>query len=334
MPSEDLFRVAIIGCGKAAGATAIAKPAGGAMTHIEALKEHPVFLPVVAYDNDEDSCAAYCENWHLAPAHSWEEVLSHRPDALLIASPTPTHEMYLLRALDAGIRLVACEKPLVETAATARSIIEKYRSAQKSLMVFYPRRWIREVADVEASCAAGHFGGMLAIHGWYGGGIRNLGAHMIDLVLRFGGPIRSVSALSGDDADAVGRSDPTADFRLTLLSGTSAILQAYDYSRYALFELDLLYERGRFRISDLGFSIETWEANDSPHYPGFTELVSRNRLETDYAQAVVAFWVRAAETLKSDGPVIDGKDIEILSVVDAAIMALQTKGTCDVTACH
>jgi predicted dehydrogenase len=290
-----------------------------AVSHIEAIRDNPVLDPVAAYDADGAARAAFCTRWSVPEAGSWSALLDCRPDIVLIASPTATHADYLRRALAGGVALVACEKPLVESAQSAGEIVEHYRRSGASLLVFYPRRWIRALAEAEAEIRAGAFGGLLAGHGWYGNGVRNIGVHMVDLVQRTVGPVVAVDR-AGKTAPELA-DDPTVDFALILDSGRRILLQGYDYDAYALFELDLLFERARLRIADLGFAVERWTKGESPHYPGFFEPVAYQRVPTDYADAARSFWTYAVDVLSAGRPIVDGGDVGILSVVDAAIAA-------------
>lgn len=314
------YSVGIVGCGKAAGANA-GTGAKMSVSHIEAVRDNPALKPVAAYDTDEAASKRFCGQWDLARADSWEDLLRHRPDALLIASPTETHAGYLRRALTAGTALVVCEKPLAETAPIVTEVLAGYRAGRSSLLVFYPRRWITALDRAQAEIRQGSYGELLAGHGWYGNGLRNIGSHMVDLVQRLVGPIRAVEAAGPRPAPPL-HADPTVDVALILENGRRIVLQGYDYKSYALFELDLLFERGRFRLVDLGFSVEVSVRSASPHYAGFFEPVVSQRIETDYHEAARALWAHAVNVLRSGRHVVDGGDMAILSVINSAMMCI------------
>lgn len=326
------YRIAIVGCGKSAGATAQAA-SGMAVSHIEAIRDNPALDAIAAFDDVDAARSTFCDRWSVPEAASWEDVVKLRPDAVLIASPTGTHADYLLRALDAGIPLVACEKPLVESAAIACEVVSRYLNSASSLMVYYPRRWISALVDVGADIRSGAFGAMLAGHGWYGNGIRNIGSHMIELVQRIAGPIRAVEA-TGRATLPVTTDDPTPDIRLRLDNDACILLQGYDYGAYALFEFDLLFERGRVRMSELGFAVERWQRGESPHYPGFYEPVGYHRASTDYADAARAFWHHAADVLATGRHEVDDGDVAILTVIDKAISVARQDAENRASACH
>lgn len=327
-------RLAIVGCGRAAGATSSVGASGMSVSHIEALQQMIGVSVVAAFDNDPGARRRYCERWGVPATGSWEDLVALDPDALLIASSTATHEDYLRSAADAGIKLVVCEKPLVESAAAARDIAQLYRTAGKTLRVYYPRRWVSEISDLQAECRSGELGELLGGHVWYGNGIRNIGVHAIDLLLRFCGRIDSVAAATQQPENSPPSQDPTPDLVIMLSTGQLIMMQSYDYDRYALFEIDLLFSSGRIRISDLGFSTERWARGESPHYQGFAELVNHTRTATDYGNAACNFWKTTLQTFLAGADVVDDGDSEILDVVDAAILATRSGVTCRVGACN
>src|SRR5271156_2951594 len=63
-----------------------------------------------------------------------------RADAVLIASPTPTHALYIERAAAQG-RPVFCEKPIDLSADRVRACLAAVRDAGVSLMVGFNRRF-------------------------------------------------------------------------------------------------------------------------------------------------------------------------------------------------
>lgn len=312
------LRVAILGCGLAAGL-------GNDETvwsHPRAIAELAGLRLALAFDPDAARLAAFCAQWGCVAAESPESLLGQGPDILLICAPTSLHEHYLSAALAAGITTVVCEKPLVGDADTARRLVKAYGAAGHSLYVYYPRRWIGAVRELAAEIAAGSWGQPLGFHGWYGKGVLTIGCHSIDLIRMLLGPAVRVMALDRP----VGGTAPgelTPDIRLGLASGVSGLLQSYDYSRYALTDLDLLFEEGRVRLTDLGFRIQRWRRVPSPHFAGFFELASEGPAETDYARAALGLWRRVRDS-HGGAPVVDDGDCLSLGVIDAVARSLQT----------
>lgn len=78
-------------------------------------------------------------------------------DAVLIASPTPTHADYIERAARAG-RAVFCEKPVDLSAARVRACLEVVLAAGIKLMVGFNRRFDPSFAALRRRLHAGEIG--------------------------------------------------------------------------------------------------------------------------------------------------------------------------------
>jgi myo-inositol 2-dehydrogenase/D-chiro-inositol 1-dehydrogenase len=82
-----------------------------------------------------------------------------RADALLIASPTPTHADYIERAC-AQQRPVFCEKPIDLSADRVRACLTAVRQAGITLMVGFNRRFDPHFAALKLRVAAGEIGAL------------------------------------------------------------------------------------------------------------------------------------------------------------------------------
>ena len=80
-------------------------------------------------------------------------------DAVLIASPTPSHAEYIERAAASG-RAVFCEKPIDLDAARARACVEVAERAGIVLMVGFNRRFDPHFAALKAALAGGEIGAL------------------------------------------------------------------------------------------------------------------------------------------------------------------------------
>jgi len=82
-----------------------------------------------------------------------------RADAVLIASPTPTHADYIEQAAAAG-RAVFCEKPIDLSAARVRTCLATAQRAGIVLMVGFNRRFDPHFAAVKQRLDAGEIGAL------------------------------------------------------------------------------------------------------------------------------------------------------------------------------
>jgi predicted dehydrogenase len=108
-----MVRAGVIGCGY------------WGPNHVRVLEEVPESQVVVAVDRDPIKLARLNEKFpHLRVERHYEELLvSDEVDAVVVATPTQTHYAIVRDFLFAG-KHVLCEKPLCESTANARALIE------------------------------------------------------------------------------------------------------------------------------------------------------------------------------------------------------------------
>ena len=136
----------------------------------------------------------------------WQRAADH--DLVVIASPTGTHLVVGLAALEAGMPIVV-DKPLAPSVEEARELVEAAGDRRRMLSVFHNRRWdgdtltIRRLVDDDALGAVVRFESRFerwrpavregawrertsAAEG--GGTMLDLGSHVIDQALHLFGP--------------------------------------------------------------------------------------------------------------------------------------------------
>lgn len=85
-------------------------------------------------------------------------------DAVVIATPGPTHEKQLLACLEHG-KPVLCEKPLTTDVETSLAVVKREAELGKRLIqVGFMRRFDHEYAQLKSLLDAGEFGEPLVLH--------------------------------------------------------------------------------------------------------------------------------------------------------------------------
>jgi myo-inositol 2-dehydrogenase / D-chiro-inositol 1-dehydrogenase len=85
-------------------------------------------------------------------------------EAVIVASPAPTHEAFVLACLEAG-KPVLCEKPLATTAAASRRVLDAEAALGRRLVsVGFMRRYDDGYADLRRRLDAGEVGAPLVVH--------------------------------------------------------------------------------------------------------------------------------------------------------------------------
>lgn len=184
----------------------------------------------------------------LAPARQGADVAAvladTRPALVIVASPAALHAEHALVALEHGAA-VFCEKPLAPTSAEAGRMVAAAAAAGRPLAVGMVRRFLPAARIVRALVAEGVLGTPTSFEifeggpfawpvqsGAYfapanGGVLRDVGAHVLDLLAWWLGPLADVVA----DDDAMGGVDANAFLSLRAGGAAGRVRLSRDWAR-------------------------------------------------------------------------------------------------------
>lgn len=262
-----------------------------------------------------------------------------RADAVLIASPTPTHADYVEQAAAAGLP-VFCEKPIDLSASRVRACLAAVRRAGVVLMVGFNRRFDPHFAALKQRLDSGEIGvpEMIAITSrdpappplsyvaQSGGLFRDMMIHDLDMARFLWGeePVEVSAAASCLIDPAIGAAGDV-DSALVMLRTASGRLCQISNSRRAVYGYDQRIEvhgaGGLLRAGNVTpTTVESASAagfRTDPVLPFFLE-----RYAAAYRAELDAF-VRAASGQGPARP--DGDDgLRALLLADAAVEAART----------
>jgi predicted dehydrogenase len=136
-------------------------------------------------------------------------------DAVVVSTPPASHESIGLAALDAGLH-VLCEKPLANSPAAARRMVERASQAGRVLATGFNHRYFPAIARVREAVESGEIGELSHVRGYAGhvglpelqgapwltdpeamggGALLDNGIHVLDLVRHVLGEVHDVSGL-------------------------------------------------------------------------------------------------------------------------------------------
>lgn len=160
-------------------------------SHVAAIAAIPSLELVAGCDISEASRTRFLDTWSgrwpgmRAYADYAELLATERPDLVCIVTPDHLHPPVLHAALEAGVRLIMCEKPLAITLEEADGMIAAADRAGATVAVEYTRRWMPEFAEARRLARNGTLGPLsqIIIHS---GGPRAMlwrnHTHLLDLV--------------------------------------------------------------------------------------------------------------------------------------------------------
>ena len=267
-----------------------------------------------------------------------EELLaSGGVDAVVIASPTPTHVDLIAAALDAGIP-VLCEKPIDLDLARVDALRSRVAAGGIPVALGFNRRFDPAFAQVRARVAAGEVGALEqltiisrdpaappASYVAVSGGIfRDMTIHDFDMARFFLPDIVEVSATGTTTFDDGAREHGDVDTAVTVLRAASGAIVTIVNSRHSASGYDQRLEafggRGSLQVANAGTSLVSASTAASvearpPYQDFFLE-----RYAASYA-AELAEFVRAVRGQTSTSPTFeDGRAALVLA--DAAQRSL------------
>ncbi len=306
--------------------------------HARNVAAHPGGRLVGVADTDRQAAARLAEACD-APVIALEDAF--HADAVLIASPTPTHADYIERAAEAR-RAVFCEKPIDLAAGRVRACLEAVGRAEVPLMIGFNRRFDPHFATLKRRLDAGEIGALELLTiisrdpapppaGYIatsGGLFRDMMIHDFDMA-RFllGEEPVEVQAMSSCLVDpAIGAAGDVDTAIVSLRTATGRLCQISN-SRRASYGYDQRIEahgaRGLLRAGNVAATTvrlaDAQGFHGDPALPFFLE-----RYATAYRAELDAF-IAAATRGQAARP--DGEDgLRALLLADAATRSVEKSG--------
>ncbi len=307
------YNVLIIGAGKI-GALFDDPESSDILTHAHAFSEHKKFNLLGFVDTDINKSINAAKRWNCNYFCSIEKVFANnRIDIVCVAVPDEYHYEVLKRISTFSPKFVFAEKPLTKTLEETKNIIAIYKQKKIPILVNYTRRFVPELIALKEALDNKMFGGFVGGVGYYGKGILHNGSHMVDLLRYLIGEITEVESLSYN-FDFYS-DDPSVSSILTFNNNSKFFMKDVDCSLYSVFELDLLFEKKRVRIIDLGFKIEIYEVYENEVFKGYKKLKKVEEIETSLGKALSFVVENISDFLE--------KKVELKCCVNDAYKAMQ-----------
>ena len=235
-----MLRFAVLGCGRI-----------GRM-HAETLGRHPRVDLLWVYDVVGDAAVATAQASGAAVAADVDIVLGDgRVDAVLIATPTPTHVDLIVRSAKAG-KAVLCEKPIDLDMARVDACWEAIRDLSPVVMIGFNRRFDPTFRRLLDRVEAGEIGRLeqlvvtsrdpgqppAAYIAMSGGIFRDMTIHDFDMARAFLGDVVSVSAQGVSVVDSAFAEHDDVDSAVVVMTAADGTIATLINSRRCAFGYD------------------------------------------------------------------------------------------------
>jgi predicted dehydrogenase len=257
------------------------------LTHCHAIKKLNEFELIGVYDINDEALENVSKKWQVKIFNDFELMMKTLPDVVVIAVNNTHHEYYLEKLLSYDVKLVLCEKPLTTDNKSGKKIIELYKNSCTNLAVCYQRRYDDDINLIKSKYQSGDLGKLINGVVIYSKGILHNGSHAVDILRYIFGEVKNISSF--DYKIDYSDEDPTVSAFLQF-NDAKVTLVSSDESFYSLFEIDLIFEKGRFRLYDSGFKIDIFNVIQDPFFKGYYSLNLLDSRSSSLHYALLNLW--------------------------------------------
>jgi predicted dehydrogenase len=303
---DDRYSVLIIGCGNIAGGYDEMQPKDSLpLGHAKAYINHGGFKLTACIEPDATKRIAFQNRWNVPNGFANFQDLKKQEfnfDVISICSPTSSHANDLQQALSLNPKLIFCEKPLTSSLHETKRIVSECSNSNILLAVNYSRRWSPQVKQVKSELESGKWGEIRSISAVYNKGILNNGSHMLDLLSFLFGHLRLTAV--GQILDDFSLDDPTVDATLISNQGFPIHLNVAHAKDYALFELQVVTQKGMICMEDGGSRWRFRQARPSDQLHGYHFLTTSEWIEPKGSFALTGAVSNIYKALQNEAPLI------------------------------
>lgn len=262
---RKIFKAVIIGAGRVGCFYDRPQDMHRCSTHAHAYYNSRSISLAGIFDINKNKAFEAAEIWKTKAYESLTGMLSEvKPDIVSITVPPKQHYRVFAEVSNYKPRLVFMEKPLADSLGDAVKIVQEAQNRSIKLVVNYQRQWMKEVADILKKYRDGGFGKFLSGTVYYNKGLRNNGAHFLQLMISLLGAVTGARVL-GKRAD-YSREDPTLDAAIDFREGRVYFI-GLNNKYYSVAEAELFFEKGRVSIRDFGRLIIESGIGQDTYYP-------------------------------------------------------------------
>ncbi len=268
-------KIAIIGCGNIGSKLDENKDLSYALSHAGAYQKMGQDISFLV-DIDKDRLLTAAKTRGVQTTYtSYDELFNNEEiDILSICSSTNLREAIFIRALESKIPVIICEKPIASNYDEAIKIKSLVENSSSTCILNYSRRWDEDVQQIKKIIASGELGKMTSAQITYGKGILNNASHalnLLDFFIESEKDINFVQRINDDRIDF----DAAYNVMMTYRSPDNqfpVILKATDHRNFTLWEIDLLFSKGRITFENSGLTKKIYNVVDSPVFEGYRIL--------------------------------------------------------------
>jgi len=272
--NKEKLAVLIVGCGNIAGYFDEKKDNEVLpYTHAGAYQGDGRFHLCACVDPDETRRKDFMAFWRIENGFSTIDEISkaiNSFDVISICSPSRSHFHDLQIALCLQPKVIFCEKPVTCSVKETQQVIADCERLNILLAVNYTRSWDPAFSRLKTDIAAGQWGELRSMVGFYSKGILNNGSHLIDLLYFLVDSLNIIAV--GQAVFDFFADDPSIPALLEGPQGLPIHLVTNHASDYTLFELQLIFSQGVLAMEQGGMKWRERQVEKSHIFEGYRQL--------------------------------------------------------------
>jgi len=274
----------IVGCGNIAGNFDFDRNESDfQLSHAGAYTKNKNFEIVACIDINRDKLLAFSNRWKINKTFSSLEQVSNNNlmiDVISICSSTEMHFQNILDSIILNPKVIFCEKPLTQSIEESELIFKKCKENNILLVTNFSRSWDPSIKSLSKNLKENKWGDIQSISCNYNKGILNNGSHLISLLQLFFREIK-IESIHGVNFDYC-HQDPTVSAILRNENKVPIYLIGSDSSKYSMFEISIITEKGTINMEYGGNSWSFRRLIESKSYSGYLELDKVKRVAGKY----------------------------------------------------
>jgi predicted dehydrogenase len=317
------YKVALIGCGWVGLGVQLDELRPKPASHTEAVLADPNTELCAFFDNQQESLDLAEKLYPEIPRYKdFHQLLREvNPEIVVIATNPESHCYFINSCAEyPSTKAILSEKPISHHPAEARTAVEVCKNNDTLLFVNHQRRFdhlIRRYRDYVTGVYVKdtYIGQIKIANAYYDKGLFHGGTHIVDLLCYFLGEPEWVTATRNTQYQEL-HDDINVDGMLGF-SESTATIQVFQSSEYAIAEMSIFGERGRLNLKNMwGQEIETIGFASCKNYSAYRELDYKNANTVGKPRGMLA------DSIRHVVDCLQGLDIP-LSTGDEALKVLE-----------
>lgn len=287
-----MYNALIIGAGQIAGGYDVSG-SEAILTHAHAYKNNNKINLLGFYDINFNQAQKMSNKWNTKAFNSLDEVSN--VDIVSICTPDFCHLETVKNALYLNPKLIFLEKPLSNNQKDTKEICEI--SKKTPILVNFSRRFVKEFQELSIRIKNNEFGEYQTGNGYYGKGYTHNGSHMRNLLELLISDITNSTII--EEIHDFFDKDFTKTAILEFKNNKKFFMHGTNCNYFSIFELDLIFEKARIQILNLGYEIKIFKIENSEKYSGYKILKLSEQIHTELDYAMKNAIINICEYLEN-----------------------------------